>query len=757
MKKYIFSFAIPLAVLSLAVAFSVPANTQAQVACPAGYTCTPVAPQPTGCPVGYTCTPISNPVNSGGTVTSDSGGTQICLNFSTYLGIGSSGQDVSTLQTWLILSGFDIPYISHGWTAKGYFGTQTARALSQYQTSVGLPATGVVDAATLAKLNSVGGNGCMQYKNPQLLNTPVISGVTGPTSLSVGQSGSWKVNAYDPNNRRLTYGVDWGDSPAPPKGTAFTASAQQTPYFAHSYTSVGTYTAIFQVMNDSGLTAQTSVTVIVGNGTDGQVSIKVISPNGGQTIRQGQTITIQWSAQGIPSSATMNINLSNSNGVVGQIVTGLNPNTSQSYSWNTGSPIGTISTISGSVPEYIYPGQYKIDLEASWPVPVTDSNQKGMAGVTDLSDNYFTVTDSSGNLPVAPSISFSSPPSIPNDGVTVETVNGSGFNSSSAVYFSNSTYSNAYKTIPNYISPSGQSLTFVVSQNFPPVGQYQMMVSNDGITMSNPSSLLITAAQLTSLAPTITSVNPTSAPVGSSVTINGSGFDSNSYVDIGGQDKQGNPFTAIVPSSVSANSLTFIVPSSGTNNTGTKVPLSGNYTIQVGEITKYTPIFSNTLNFTVTATQSTGTNGWQTYSDSQDGISFQYPSSLNSNYASLVGTPQITVTPTGASTIDNNGCLQTVNGSGRPGTESQVNLNGVAFCLSTAGEAGMSQLYTTYDYTTYRNGSYITLQYVIHTPNGCGVFLGGPNYNDCQTFENNYNSVVVQPLQQSVSTLTFTH
>jgi peptidoglycan hydrolase-like protein with peptidoglycan-binding domain len=250
--------------------------------------------------------------------------------------------------------------------------------------------------------------------------------------------------------------------------------------------------------------------VVVGNSTtsykilDSELrtdrpTVVVLSPNGGQTIKQGQTVTVQWSAYNIPSDATMNINLSNKNGVVGQIVTGLNPNTSQSYTWNTSSPIGTISTISGLIPAYIYPDKYKIDLEVYVPVPVTVDNEKGMIVVSDLSDNYLTVTDSAGNLPVAPSISSVKPSSISNDNTTSATISGSGFNSSSAVYFSDTTYKYAYKTIPSSVSASGQSLTFSIAQNFPPAGQYQLTVSNDGIAMSNPLNFTVTTALPTSV------------------------------------------------------------------------------------------------------------------------------------------------------------------------------------------------------------------------------------------------------------------
>lgn len=131
MKKYIVSMAIPMAILSLAIAFVLPSNTQAQVACPAGYTCTPIATQPVGCPVGYTCTPI----NSTSPAPTPSNTSTACYTIPSNLYIGSTGSSVSNLQTWLITNGFDIRNISLGLTAKGYYGTQTAGAVAKYLAS----------------------------------------------------------------------------------------------------------------------------------------------------------------------------------------------------------------------------------------------------------------------------------------------------------------------------------------------------------------------------------------------------------------------------------------------------------------------------------------------------------------------------------------------------------------------------------------------------------------------------------------------
>jgi hypothetical protein len=88
---------------------------------------------------------------------------------------------------------------------------------------------------------------------------------------------------------------------------------------------------------------------------------------------------------------------------------------------------------------------------------------------------------------------------------------------------------------------------------------------------------------------------------------------------------------------------------------------------------------------------------------------------------------------------------------------SQVIINNIPFCLSTGGDVGAGQSYSSFAYTTHRNGEYITLEYTVHTSNGCGVFEGDPSYLFCEYSGNNYDSIVTQPIQKSVGTLTFTN
>jgi peptidoglycan hydrolase-like protein with peptidoglycan-binding domain len=110
--------------------------------------------------------------------------------FSNYLSVGSTGADVTALQTWLVANNFSIPSISSGVAAKGYFGSQTKAAVVAYQASVGLPNTGFVGPLTIAKLNAgatASTGGAMAMSCPVGFTcTPVAGAVVSPVSTSAG-------------------------------------------------------------------------------------------------------------------------------------------------------------------------------------------------------------------------------------------------------------------------------------------------------------------------------------------------------------------------------------------------------------------------------------------------------------------------------------------------------------------------------------------------------------------------------------------
>jgi len=136
---------------------------------------------------------------------------------------------------------------------------------------------------------------------------PVITGGNFPTTLAVSQTGTWTINAYDPESGPLNYSVNWGDNsqcypyacPMAAPGTA----VQQSSSFTHSYSAAGTYTVTFIVTNNQGLTAQSSSTIQVGGVPQGGApSISYLSPSigavgtvvtihGGRFAPTGNTIT----------------------------------------------------------------------------------------------------------------------------------------------------------------------------------------------------------------------------------------------------------------------------------------------------------------------------------------------------------------------------------------------------------------------------------------------------------------------------------
>jgi hypothetical protein len=99
---------------------------------------------------------------------------------------------------------------------------------------------------------------------------PVVSGVSGPQTLDVNGAGTWTVTASDPSNGNLSYGVDWGDAAAiayPMNTSQVTPVTQQSATFTHTYATAEIYNPIFTVTDAGGLTAQTSLSVNVGNVT----------------------------------------------------------------------------------------------------------------------------------------------------------------------------------------------------------------------------------------------------------------------------------------------------------------------------------------------------------------------------------------------------------------------------------------------------------------------------------------------------------
>ncbi len=199
--------------------------------------------------------------------------------------------------------------------------------------------------------------------------TPVISGIDAPTSLTVNQTGTWTVHATDPLNGTLNYSVDWGDVVNPTAAyVSGIASPQfnQSTTFTHSYSSAGTYTVTFTVRNSSGLQAQTSSTVVVGSSNTAG-SLRIISPNGGEVWARGMNQQITWTSPYYFAAAYADLKITQKYVCTTQVCPAIAyapytiatniPINQNSYNWN----VGTATNYSGtsqSIPD----GQYTVQI-----------------------------------------------------------------------------------------------------------------------------------------------------------------------------------------------------------------------------------------------------------------------------------------------------------------------------------------------------------------------------------------------------------
>lgn len=149
--------------------------------------------------------------------------------FTTYMGVGSTGGEVSALQTWLIGAGYDIPAITSGAAAKGYFGQQTKAALAKYQGANGIPNTGFFGPLTTAKVNGTAGGmstivcpaGYTCVPNPGTVVTPTTP-VTPGVITTPGVEGT--ISATQSNAGLISTAYE-GDKMAPILGFELEAKA----------------------------------------------------------------------------------------------------------------------------------------------------------------------------------------------------------------------------------------------------------------------------------------------------------------------------------------------------------------------------------------------------------------------------------------------------------------------------------------------------------------------------------------------------
>ncbi len=358
-----------------------------------------------------------------------------CYDFNRDLKYGNGGTDVYNLQIVLEKEGFSITQDEKN---QKQFGESTADTVvgfqQKYKDEVLAPwnlqfGTGFVGKTTIAKLNKL--YGCRVKPTPPPFcaqsavicssgskivcpagldekgcpfpckcvpisdnQPPVISGISGPTTLSVGQTGTWIVKASDPEQGVLTYQVFWGDE-------AVGASAQlsqpltyyshsQTTTFTHSYSKAGVYNPTFTVTDNQGLSVKTSISVNVG-AIIVTPSITVLSPNGGETWQIGSVQTIKWNSTGV---SKVSIWLCKS-GTCGRF--GMIPSTGIT---NTGSYTFTVSTSTTPFGVYVPGSDLKIRVasEDSYPTSTIYDDSDAAFSIAAATNVACTETDSGFNI-----------------------------------------------------------------------------------------------------------------------------------------------------------------------------------------------------------------------------------------------------------------------------------------------------------------------------------------------------------------------
>lgn len=201
-------------------------------------------------------------------------------------------------------------------------------------------------------------------------STPVISSITAPTVLRVGETGTWTVKASDPQNKPLSYTVDWGDSTSK-SSSMLRATFVQTSTFQHAYDKEGEYTVKFTVSNDSEQAITSTVSVNVGE--DSEENGPVIANLTAKSFKPRQA-TIGWTTDTRATSLVW---------------------------YNTASPVDTSRNPNISRPAKIW--NHKINLSRLEPgtkyyVVVGGANDSG--NTTKSSEISFTTPEILNNTPV---------------------------------------------------------------------------------------------------------------------------------------------------------------------------------------------------------------------------------------------------------------------------------------------------------------------------------------------------------------------
>ncbi len=127
-------------------------------------------------------------------------------------------------------------------------------------------------------------------------NPIIINNVSGPTVITIGQTGTWTIDATDSEGNKLIYGAIWGDEGIG-DGLPLNLIKSQNSTISHTYQNSLNYTVTFVVKDDKGNFATKDIDINVK--TSVNAALHILSPNGEETWHIGETHTITWVAIGL--------------------------------------------------------------------------------------------------------------------------------------------------------------------------------------------------------------------------------------------------------------------------------------------------------------------------------------------------------------------------------------------------------------------------------------------------------------------------
>ncbi|QQG38279.1 MAG: peptidoglycan-binding protein [Candidatus Kaiserbacteria bacterium] len=467
-----------------------------------------------------------------------------CTTLSSDLSDGSRGTEVRSLQSFLVTQNYPG---GGSWMMTGYFGQATAAALRLFQQSAGLPQSGMLDAATRASIQSrscgyaptntntnfnfnsytypntyTAPSSNYNYNYTYPYSTPYAYNVVNLTSLSqnTGTPGSSVTiygTGFDSVSNTVYLGSSVIGSVGSSNGTSLTVSIP--PYFGlgSTYLKVSNARGTSNTLSFSIVASPYACNSIYGYGSSG---CNASCPIG--VVCDGHA--------GAPYIASMVPTSGSTNSTVTLMGSGFTANGNTVHFGN--GIITNLNSVDGRGLSFTIPttltgyGSQQVNL-GSYPVYVTNSRGENSNTVT------YSITSTAGSTgtPILGSVQGPSTLGLGAQGTWTLSVNAptGSFLTTTIRWGDEGTYGTQAQ--PQTIALSGaQTLSF--SHTYYTAGTYTITFTFSGAGGTNATTATVTVGSGTNVL-TLTSLTPSSGPVGTPVTLTGTGFTGDNTIHFG--------------------------------------------------------------------------------------------------------------------------------------------------------------------------------------------------------------------------------